>query len=156
MTKIHPKKFYDTPQKFFRVKKLILGAFLQGKHSISLLIIRVTLYYIIKNLYTGIYLLIVYKKCYIKKLLDVSVLYSSYAMFPVDHNLWSTLPPPHLSLVMRDVLVIFFFGQDFLQKVSSLLSLSLSLSLSRDLIISICHDINNTTAGQHNNNTTTT
>ena len=45
-------------------------------------------------------------------------------MFPVDHNLWSTLAP--LSLSSREMWSSFFFGQDFLQEVSSLISLSLS------------------------------
>ena len=88
-----------------------------------------------------------------KKLLHVSVLYLSYAMFPVDHNWWSTLPPPPpppppISLVRRDVLI--FFCQNFLQKVSSLVSLSLSLiahlSLSHHLI-----SLTTTTPQQHNN-----
>ena len=93
-----------------------------------------------------------------KKLLDVSVLYSSYTMFLVDHNLWSTLPPPPISLSSREMWSL-FFGQDFLQKVSSLSRHRLSLSLiilSRDLVISICHDEKKMTAGQHNNTTTTT
>ena len=55
---------------------------------------------------------------------------TSYAMFPVDHKLWSTVPPVpliYLSLSRREK-KIFFFGQ----KVSSLSHLS---SLSRSLVV---------------------
>ena len=65
-----------------------------------------------------------------KKLLDVSVLYSSYTMFLVDHNLWSTLPPPPPSLSRHERCGHLFFGQGFLQKVSSLSRRRRRLSLS--------------------------
>ena len=56
----------------------------------------------------------------------VSVLYSSYAMFPVDHILWSTLPPPSLS--RHEMCGHLFLAKTFCKK--SHLSRRLSLSLS--------------------------
>ena len=117
----YSQMFFPTPQQFFRVKKLIYGAFLRGaSHSI----IKKYVYR-----YQSINIkLILY--CYIKKLLHVLVYYytrpiTSYAMV---YKLWSTVPPApasYLSLVSRKK--VFFY-----QKVSSLSHLS---SLSRSLVV---------------------
>ena len=87
-----------------------------------------------------------------KKLLDASVLYSSYEMFPVDHDLWSTLPPD-ISLITKDVVIIFWprlFAKSLISLVSRL-SL-ITLSRSRHLYTSRHkeHD-RRATQQQHNN-----
>ena len=75
------------------------------------------------------------------------LLYSSYAMFPVDHKLWSTMPPAPISLSRRERI--------FLTKC---LISHRSLDLWSSSLISpaIPQQPNNLTTQQPNNKSTTT
>ena len=138
---------------------------MRGKH-----LIRVTLYNK-KHIYLCMYEYYI-KKLLHKKTVTCSILYS-YAMFPVDHNLWSTphysmppSPPPpplslslsHTSLVAREMRWPSFFAEK--SHLSSLSRSSSHLSLVLYVMTTTTRPQDNTTTTPEqdrnkNNNPTT-